>query len=170
MIFGCIESSVAYTLFSYLQKPRHPQWPGTQAQEASSVNSSGQHFFFPKRSSIKYVRLCRLSILCYSYSVPPLQHKSSHRQYINKLVCLCFNKTWFIKNRQQARLEQKAVHSQLLVYHIVPRAQCCPYRLVGPKTWAEGAGSKRNLFHYYSLKYKKHTPSGSQLTKKKTDC
>lgn len=29
-------------------------------------------FFFSKRSSIKYVRLCRLSILCYNYSVPPL--------------------------------------------------------------------------------------------------
>ena len=127
-------------------------------------------FFFSKR--FKY-QICQTLQAVYPLLqlLSPTIVAQKQSQTIHKQISVpVFQQNLVYKNRQQARLEQKAVHSQLLVYHIVPRAQCCPYRLVGPKTWAGGAGSKRNLFHYYSLKYKKHTPSGSQLTKKKTDC
>lgn len=75
-----------------------------------------------------------------SVTTTPSHHysKSSHRQYINKLVCLCSNKNFVYKNRQRTRLGQKAVHSQLPVYHDVPRAQCCPYRLVGRNNMGRG--------------------------------
>lgn len=67
-----------------------------QAQEATSVNSS-QYFFSIKNQQIFQTLWALCSLLSYNYLILPLQHKSSHRQYINKGLYMCSNKTLLMK-------------------------------------------------------------------------
>lgn len=57
-----------------------------------ALYSRGHQTFLIKDKQQIFWALRAIYSLCCNYSTPLLKHKSSHRQYIKQLVCLCFNK------------------------------------------------------------------------------
>ena len=70
-----------------------------QPELSDVVNSLEQRLahFFCKVPDSKYFRLCRPCGLCGNNSALLWYCENSHRQYVNKYVQLCFNKTLFTK-------------------------------------------------------------------------
>ena len=69
----------------------------------------------------KYFRFCRPYGLCCYYSTLPLWHESSHKQYINEQVWLCYNKTLFIKTGGELNLAPRLwLAIPILEHHIFP--------------------------------------------------
>lgn len=61
------------------------------------LRTKGWETFPVDEPDSRYFRFCNLDGLCYNYSMPLLQCKSSHRQRVNKWAWLCSNKALFMK-------------------------------------------------------------------------
>lgn len=66
----------------------------------STLSSQRPAKSFYKGLESKYRRLCLSNSLCHNYLALLLWCQSSHRQYVNRRMCLSFNKTLFIKTAE----------------------------------------------------------------------
>jgi hypothetical protein len=85
--------------------------------------------FFYKGPDGKYFRFCRPYGLHHNYSTLLLQCANNHRQYVNKWIWLCSNKTLFTKTDSKLDLTYGPLFQQTGVRKLTPVVNFLQYKL-----------------------------------------